>query len=174
MTTKVSKRGVLKFKLLLSGFDTSLICATLLCYYVLKVHPKASLSSFSIYAAGILLIWLLTLYLSGGYDYNRIFRLSHNFRLISLSCIFASIFSQLFAWLFPTTYYALVLHYTTLIFIVVFYLLRLGITKWLIDKIPGKKLLIYGADDGPCPQFSITNNLRLLHNHDVIFLQKFG
>jgi exopolysaccharide biosynthesis polyprenyl glycosylphosphotransferase len=138
-------RSVLKFKTLHLCFDSCILFLVLACYYLLRANHFSSLKIFIPYALIIMLIWLFTIYACGGYDYGRVFRFSHNFRMIFFSCLIATMISQFFALIYPVSYYALGFHYTTIVFILIFYLLRLCITRLLAERMPQKRLLIYGA-----------------------------
>lgn len=137
--------SVFRFKTWHLCLDFGMLSAMLSCYYFFSAYRFSSPISFIPYAAVVVAIWLFTIYAYGGYDYGRIFHFVHNLRLVFFSCLVAAGITQLFAFVYSSPYYVLGFHYTTVIFVLIFYFMRFAVTVFLIGCMPDKKLLIYGA-----------------------------
>jgi exopolysaccharide biosynthesis polyprenyl glycosylphosphotransferase len=138
-------RSVLTFKMQHAFFDFAVLLTVLLCYFLFHASHFSSVEVYVPYAAGTLLIWLFTIYFFGGYDFFRIFHIAHNFRLMIISCVSAAFVSGIFGYFHPTHFSALGLHYTTFLFVLVFYLSRLIFTKIIASRLPERNVLVYGA-----------------------------
>ena len=136
--------SLMRFKVQHAVLDTVLFAMGFLLYLLANLG-SISVIKFIPYAVTTLLIWQVTIYAFGGYDYNRIFKISHNFRLMFVSCLVAVITTTVFSYVYPAQFKAFTLHYITLIFVSVFYLVRLAFTKVVSARLPQKNILIYGA-----------------------------
>jgi len=137
--------SVLSFKVQHAFFDFVLISGVLVIYFLAfmgqTVHPER----FFPYSLVILLSWLCSIYYFGGYDYQRIQKLSHNFRLVLASCLVAMVISTVFTVVYPGSFNILTLNISALGFVPVFYLLRLFFTRLVSNRMPVRNTLIYGA-----------------------------
>ena len=137
--------SVLSFKVQHAFFDFVLISGVLVVYFLAFMGKSVQPERFIPYCFLILLSWLCSIYYFGGYDYQRIQKLSHNFRLVLASCIVAMVISTIFTVVYPGSFDALTLNASTLAFVPLFYLLRLLFTKVVSSRMPVKNVLIYGA-----------------------------
>ena len=137
--------SVLSFKVQHAFFDFVLISGVLVVYFLVFMGKSVQPERFIPYCLLILLSWLCSIYYFGGYDYQRIQKLSHNFRLVSASCLVAMVISTIFTVVYPGSFDALTLNASTLAFVPLFYLLRLFFTKTVSSRMPVKNVLIYGA-----------------------------
>jgi exopolysaccharide biosynthesis polyprenyl glycosylphosphotransferase len=137
--------SVLSFKVQHAFFDFVLISGVLVAYFLVFVGTAVSRELFFPYSVVILLSWLCSIYYFGGYDYQRIAKLSHNFRLVLASCLVAMVISTVFTYLYPGSFNVLTLNISSLGFVSVFYILRLFFTRVVSNRMPVKNVLIYGA-----------------------------
>jgi len=137
--------SVLSFKVQHAFFDFVLISGVLVAYFLAFVGTTVSPQLFLPYSLMILLSWLCSIYYFGGYDYQKIAKISHNFRLVLASCLVAMVISTVFTYLHPGTFNVLTLNLSSLGFVSVFYIMRLFFTKVISNRMPQKNVLIYGA-----------------------------
>jgi len=138
------RESILTFKVQHAALDFLILSLGFVAYFLTNVN-SVSLSAFFPYALVTLGIWLVTIYAFGGYDYNRIFKVSHNVNLLAISGAVAIAITTCFSFLYPHQFTAYTFHYVTVVFLSVFYLVRLSFTKAVSARLPEKNILIYGA-----------------------------
>lgn len=138
------RESVLTFKLQHALLDFLILSLGFLLYFFVST-TAIRIETFLPYAFVTLAIWLVTIYSFGGYDYNKIFKISHNFKLLLVSSIVAIAITTAFSFIYPHQFTTYTFHYITLLFIAVFYVVRLSFTKAVSSRLPEKNVLIYGA-----------------------------
>jgi exopolysaccharide biosynthesis polyprenyl glycosylphosphotransferase len=167
-------RSVITFKIQHAAFDFFVLSCVLLVYFLFVAQQYASTKSYIPYAVTTLGIWLFAIYFFGGYDFYRIFKIQHNFRLILVSCLVAVGISQGFSLIYPKQFSVLALNLYTLAFVPVFYIFRLAFTKIVSSHLPTKNVLIYGAGWAGEEILRVINGAKFLKYNVIGFLDDDG
>ena len=138
------RNSLMRFKVQHAVLDTVLFALGFFLYLLANLG-SISVVKFIPFAVTTLCIWQVTIYAFGGYDYNKIFKISHNFKLLVASGIVAIGITTVFSYLYPHQFTTYTFHYITLLFLAIFYLVRLSFTKAVSARLPEKNILIYGA-----------------------------
>ncbi|MCO4783725.1 MAG: sugar transferase [Candidatus Cloacimonetes bacterium] len=139
------KKTIINFKIQHALFDLGVLLFVLATLFFIFLQKSISGQVYFPYALVILIIWLFTFYCFGGYDYNKIFKISHNFKLISTSLFVAMLCSSIVGYYYFEQFNLLTINGFTLVFVSVFYIIRLAFTKMVSTRLPKRHILIYGA-----------------------------